>query len=83
MSVTQQGKNSETTIGLKMWVIEMGDGYKMFIIRGLYIKAKPDMTLNEFMKSDLLKTLVKERKQGIDRFKKDEKTIDKSSAQVL
>lgn len=48
----------------------------MFIIRGLYLKANPDMTFDEFLKSDLLKELAKERKDGFDRFKIDEPEVE-------
>lgn len=54
-------------------------GYKMFVIRGLFIKAKPDMTFKDFLKSDLLKTLVKERKDGVDRFKQQELEIEQQN----
>lgn len=38
-----------------------GNGYKLFIIRGLYIKAGKPMSFKEFVKSDLLKKMLKER----------------------
>lgn len=47
----------------------MSKGYKLFIIKGLYIKSGKTMPFKEFIKSDLLKELVVERKKGIDRFK--------------
>ena len=56
----------------------MSNGYKMFIIRGLYIKSRSTMPFKEFLKSDLLKELVTERKNGVDRFEKEEE-IDNGS----
>lgn len=40
----------------------MSNGYKMFIIRGLWLKAGKPMPFDEFIKSDLLKELVLKRK---------------------
>lgn len=42
----------------------MSNGYKMFIIRGLWLKAGKPMPFDEFIKSDLLKELVLKRKKS-------------------
>ena len=36
-------------------------GYKLFIVRGLWLKAGRPMPFAEFLKSDLLKTMARDR----------------------
>lgn len=43
----------------------MSNGYKIFIIRGLWLKAGKPMPFDEFIKSDLLKELVLSRKKSV------------------
>ena len=43
----------------------MSNGYKMFVIRGLWLKAGKPMPFDEFIKSDLLKELVLSRKESV------------------
>lgn len=43
----------------------MSNGYKMFVIRGLWLKAGKPMPFDEFIKSDLLKELVLKRKNKV------------------
>lgn len=45
----------------------MGNGYKLFIIRGLYIKAGRPMPFAEFVKSKMLKEMLAERKTATER----------------
>ncbi len=40
----------------------MSNGYKMFVIRGLWLKAGKPMPFDEFLKSPLLKELATKRK---------------------
>lgn len=40
---------------------EARKGYKMFVIRGLWLKAGKPMPFNEFLKSDLLKELAQKK----------------------
>ena len=41
-------------------------GYKMFIVRGLWLKAGRPMPFAEFLKSDLLKQLALDRVKEVD-----------------
>lgn len=41
-------------------------GYKMFIVRGLWLKAGRPMPFDEFIKSDLLKQLARDRVTGVN-----------------
>lgn len=43
----------------------MSNGYKMFVIRGLWLKAGKPMPFDEFIKSDLLKELGLKRKKSV------------------
>lgn len=48
-------------------------GYKLFIVRGLWLKAGKPMPFEDFCKSDMLKKLAKERLNAEQGTQRDEK----------